>query len=121
MFSPLLKDNKCYCDGGIIKNYPLEKCINSGVNPDEILGLRRVNIQSNVNSLNETSSLLDFIMIIINNYAKRLLVLNNDITIKNEYIVESEPTTLLNMYSVLNNIEERIQLINIGINMVKPI
>ena len=119
MFSPFIKDNKCYCDGGLIKNYPLESCIQNGVNPEEIFGIRKINVKNTVNPVDDQSSLLDFIMIILNNFSKKMFVLNSDIALKNEYVVESEPTSLLNMYSVMNEIDERIKLINVGIDMVK--
>jgi predicted acylesterase/phospholipase RssA len=125
MFSPCLKDNNCYCDGGLISNYPLESCINNGIDPNEILGIRRTNKKHGTNPLLLTlsSSLLDYIMVIItviiNNYSKKMLVLNNACNIKKEYVVESEQTTLVTMYSVLNNQEERMNLINLGVDMVK--
>jgi predicted acylesterase/phospholipase RssA len=120
MFSPYLKDNKCYCDGGLISNYPLESCLNSGIDPNEILGIRRINKKQSSVTLTESSSLLDFIMVILNNYSKKMFVLNNAINIKKEYVIESEQTTLVTMYSVLTNQEERINLIKLGIDLAKP-
>jgi len=119
MFSPYLKDNKYYCDGGLIANYPLESCVNSGIDPTEILGIRRINKKQGSLTLTESSSLLDYIMVILNNYSKKMFVLNNAINIKKEYVIESEQTTLVTMYSVLNNQEERINLINLGVDTVK--
>jgi len=118
MFSPFIKENKCYCDGGVIKNYPLEACIKNVSNTDEILGIRRINKKGTINTVDEKSSLLDFIMILLNNFSKKMFVLNNDIVLKNEYVVESDPTSILTMHSVLTNVEERIQLIQDGIDMV---
>lgn len=40
IFAPLCKNNECYVDGGIVINYPLNKCIDDGHSPDEILGVR---------------------------------------------------------------------------------
>jgi predicted acylesterase/phospholipase RssA len=119
MFSPYFKDNKCYCDGGLIANYPLEYCINNGIDQNEILGIRRKNKKHETSSLSLSSSLLDYIMAIMNNYSKKMFVLNNASNIKKEYIIESDPTTLVTMYSVLNNQEERINLINLGGDIVK--
>jgi len=121
MFSPRLIDNKCYCDGGVIHNYPLSNCINNGCNINEILGIRMKVINPTTNILDEKSSLLDYLMKIINNYSKKILVLNNNnnISIKHEYFVESEAPSLYNIFSVLNDSEERIKLINKGVEIAK--
>jgi predicted acylesterase/phospholipase RssA len=118
MFSPYIREDKCYCDGGIIENYPLESCIKNGANPNEILGLRKENIKINKISLVETSSLIDFISILFNNFISKLLVLNKTTNISNEYLIYSEPMSLYSMSNVMNNMEERIKLINLGVEMV---
>jgi predicted acylesterase/phospholipase RssA len=119
MFAPYFKENNCYCDGGLIMNYPLEACIGHGANRDEILGIRRINIKSvTPTTINESSTLLDMIMIILNHYSKKVFVLNKNETIQYEYVVESEQTTLINMYSVFNNMDERIKLIELGVRLV---
>jgi len=120
MFSPYFKEDGCYCDGGVIENYSLEKCINNGANPNEILGLRKENIITNKHSMDEKTSLIDFLSILLRNYTNKLLILNKTRNIPNEYIVHSEPTSLYNMSVFLNDAEERIKLINLGIEMVKP-
>jgi predicted acylesterase/phospholipase RssA len=118
MFSPYFKEDGCYCDGGIIENYSLEKCINNGANPNEILGLRKENIIVNKNSMDEKASLIDFISILLSNFANKLLVLNKSRCIPNEYLVHSEQTSLYNMNIILSNVDERIKLINVGVEMV---
>lgn len=118
MFSPYFKEDGCYCDGGVVENYSLEKCINNGANPNEILGLRKENIIVNKNSMDEKASLIDFISILLSNFANKLLVLNKSRSIPNEYVVYSEQTSLYNMNIILSNVEERIKLINIGVEMV---
>lgn len=120
MFSPYFKGDGCYCDGGVIENYSLEKCINNGANPNEILGLRKENVIVNKNSMDEKASLIDFIGILLSNFANKLLVLNKSRCIPNEYVVYSEQTSLYNMNIILSNVEERIKLINVGVEMVKP-
>lgn len=122
MFSPRLIDNKCYCDGGVIQNYPLLNCVNNGCNINEILGIRMKLIKPTINTLDEKSSLLDYLMKIIKNYSKKILTLNNNnIGIKYEYFVESEAPSLYNIFSVLNDSEERIKLINKGVEIAKDL
>lgn len=120
IFSPLLKDDKCYCDGGFIANYPLEQCIREGVDNREILGIRRTDKSKTNNTLTHSSSLLDFIMIIINNIAKRMFSIVKPIEIPHEYIIESDPTSIYNIYSFVNSSEERVNYINNGIEIAKP-
>jgi len=118
MFSPYFKESGRYCDGGVIENYSLDKCINNGANPNEILGLRKENMTTNKNSMDETSSLIDFINTLFNIYTSKLLLLNKTINIPNEYVVYSEQTSLYSMSNLLSNMEERIKLINLGVEMV---
>jgi NTE family protein len=118
MFSPYFKEDGRYCDGGVIENYSLDKCINNGANPNEILGLRKENVKTNKNSMDETSSLMDFISILLGNYTNKLLIINKTSSIPNEYVVYSEPTSLYSMSNLLSNMEERIRLINFGVEMV---
>ena len=40
IFVPFCKGNKCYVDGGIVANYPLNFCLDQGHKKDEILGIR---------------------------------------------------------------------------------
>ena len=79
-------------------------------------------IKPTINTLDEKSSLLDYLMKIINNYSKKILTLNNNnIGIKYEYFVESEAPSLYNIFSVLNDSEERIKLINKGVEIAKDL
>ena len=40
LIKPVFINDKCFMDGGIACNYPLNFCIESGKNPDEILGFK---------------------------------------------------------------------------------
>jgi predicted acylesterase/phospholipase RssA len=117
MFAPYLKDDKCYCDGGLIENYPIDACIKTGVDCTEILGIRKIN-KTEINTTDEKSSLMDYLLIVLNNYSKKMLVLNNISKLRYEYIVESPASSLYNIHYVLNDVEERIKLINKGIELV---
>ena len=43
VFSPICEDidgeKMCYVDGGVLDNFPINKCIENGNDPDEILGI----------------------------------------------------------------------------------
>lgn len=40
IFMPIIIDNHCYIDGGVMCNYPLNQCLRDHTNKDEILGLK---------------------------------------------------------------------------------
>ena len=40
LVQPIINDNKCYIDGGVVSNYPLNHCISHGKNINEILSFK---------------------------------------------------------------------------------
>ena len=85
LFTPVCLDNKCYIDGGIVCNYALKYCVESGKKDEEILGLKN-KYDKNSSLINIDSTMLDFIMTFL---FKTLNSLNMDHiqpTIKNEVI-----------------------------------
>ena len=58
---PVCIDDKCYIDGGMICNYPLNHCIESGKNNDEILGFKN-KYDKDDSRIHSESTVLDFIM-----------------------------------------------------------
>jgi len=66
LFMPVFMNNGCYIDGGVMWNYPINYCLNEHPNEEEILGINRKdyeNIENTENSIiDETSSILDFIV-----------------------------------------------------------
>ena len=67
IFIPTIKDNKCYIDGGVIDNYPLNYCLRDHTNKDEILGIKSSYIDVSSDSLvnvqvSSESSLLEYVM-----------------------------------------------------------
>ena len=55
IMSPVFLENKCYIDGGINCNYPLNKCIEANKNVDEIVGFNN-DYNPDENSINEKTS-----------------------------------------------------------------
>jgi len=118
IFSPLLKEGNCYCDGGIILNYPLEVCIKDGKDPKEILGIRRINKEQENITLSDSSSLLDFMLVLMNKVLANIFKKSYTSEIAFEYVISSDPTTIYSIFSIVNNMEERINFMNIGIDVV---
>jgi predicted acylesterase/phospholipase RssA len=118
LVTPLCVDDKCYIDGGMSSNYPLTYCIESGKNPDEILGFKN-KYNDNKNYIHSESTLLDFLL---NFLFKTIFSLNTDNkqpTIKHELICEATFMTLDNLRTALSNIDVRKDLLQNGIETAK--
>jgi NTE family protein len=69
VFIPLYVSTDIYIDGGIKMNYPLNKCLQDGNIPEEILGINRVDVNPLTDKqLYRTDNLFDYICKIIYNY-----------------------------------------------------
>lgn len=71
IFMPTIIDNKCYVDGGVMCNYPLNQCLRDHTNQDEILGIKssynkETDSFKNVDVTQETSLLEYVICLTIN-------------------------------------------------------
>jgi len=113
LLSPVCMDDKCYIDGGMSSNYPLVYCIESGKNPDEILGFKNKYID-NKNYINPESKLLDFLLNFLFKAIFSLSTDNNQPSIKNELICNADFITLNVLRTALSNIEVRKELFNNG-------
>ena len=60
LVAPVCIDNKCYIDGGIVCNYPLNKCLEL-YNQDEILGIKNQYDKNDSNRVDSNSTMLDFL------------------------------------------------------------
>lgn len=64
-FKPICLDDACYIDGGLLNNFPLNDCIKQNkCDKDEILAFKNIFITNDIN-INEKSSMVDFINVII--------------------------------------------------------
>lgn len=118
IFSPLFKDNSCYCDGAFFTNYPLNECIHNGAKPEEIIGLNCVFKNQNVDLVNSESSLFDYIMTII----KKLISTKTPIMlhkIAHEFCINISSISIYDIVNTTSNLDERIRLIQHGIDCVK--
>jgi len=111
--TPVCIDNKCYIDGGIICNYPLNYCVESGKNKNEILGFKNKYEDTNTR-INSESTLLDFIMTFLYNiiYSFSRGIVQPSIT--NEVICKTKYITIEYLKNSLSNVEIRQNLFTIG-------
>jgi predicted acylesterase/phospholipase RssA len=116
LIKPVFINDKCFMDGGIACNYPLNFCIESGKNPDEILGFKS-KYANNEKFVDENSSLLDYLL---NFLFKAIFNMNNyylQPIIKNEIIFDVNYLNLDCLQSVLSSIENRKELFEKGKNI----
>jgi predicted patatin/cPLA2 family phospholipase len=114
LISPVCIDNQCFIDGGIICNYPLNYCIQSGKKEENMLGFK--NKYDNDNScVNSESNLLDFLLIFLFKAIFSLSTTNIQPSVKYEVICNANYLNINNLRTTLSNIEIRKDLFNNGI------
>lgn len=121
IFSPILKNDSCYCDGGLILNYPLEKCLENGANKDEIIGIKMIIDDIYNLKINEKSSIFDYVFFIIIKILEKKILVYENTKIKYEIFVKSPQVSIYTCYKILSSQEERIKLIEYGKECCKDI
>jgi predicted acylesterase/phospholipase RssA len=113
LLTPVCIDNKCFMDGGIACNYPLNFCIDSGKKVDEIVGFKN-KYSENKNTINSESTLLDYLLIFL--FKSAFSANNNYIqpTIKNEVDCDASYLTLEFLKKSLSSVEVRRELFEKG-------
>jgi predicted acylesterase/phospholipase RssA len=120
IFMPTIIDGKCYVDGGVMCNYPLNQCLRDHTNKDEILGIKssynkETDNFKNVTVTSETSLLEYVICLTINsmNFIRNTVVLENiDNTVK--CYVSENPLTLDFIQKSIQSAELRREWIKMG-------
>jgi predicted acylesterase/phospholipase RssA len=147
IMSPVFIENKCYIDGGINCNYPLNKCIEANKNVDEIVGFNNdynsddntsvENIQSeniisentisentisektNENIINENSTILDFILGLFFKIIRSMQTDTKQSKIQNEIVYKADLISVNILKNTLYSSETRQKLLQIGIDAAK--
>jgi predicted acylesterase/phospholipase RssA len=122
VITPRCVGDKCYVDGGVVSNYPLNYCIQnnkiSDENLREILGVRNnyeSNENSNTNIVNNESTILDYITIFINKLVMNVDTEPKQIKIHNEIIYKTQHINFAFLKSTISSSEEREKLLKDGI------
>ena len=120
IFMPTIIDDKCYIDGGVMCNFPINKCLQDRTNKDEILGIRVVYDGEtegfkNINIKNESSLLEYVICLTINsmNFIRDTVKLESINNIVKCCILEN-PLTLSFIQESISNQELRRKLLHLG-------
>lgn len=123
LFKPLVVNKKTYMDGGLFLNYPVKACLEKmNAKADQILGFRKIIINDySDRDINESSNMIDYIMVVIKSIVNHVNqdLHENDSEIENELLFYMEHFDLTSLKYFLESQENRMELINIGINKAK--
>jgi predicted acylesterase/phospholipase RssA len=113
LVTPVCIDDKCYIDGGMSSNYPLNFCIASGKTLDEILGFKN-KYSEDKDNINTESTLLDFLL----SFLFKAVFSNNTESIqpqiKNEVTCDAQCLSFNVLRNALSDIEVRRNLFKNG-------
>jgi len=118
VFTPFFYENKTYCDGGFLSNYPLKQCIDNGADPSEILGMYRLQEPGNESSITQESNIMDYLITIMNNTIEKIIIYPNREVIGIECSLPSSMSFDI-ANGILNSDEERKRLIDLGGSFVE--
>jgi predicted acylesterase/phospholipase RssA len=118
LVTPVCVDNKCYIDGGMACNYPLNYCIESGKKPDEILGFKNKYSDEKEN-INSDSTILDFLLSFLFKAVFSVNTDRNQQQIKNEVTCDVHYLSFDVLKNTLSNIEVRRDLFKNGTETAK--
>ena len=113
LVTPVCLDDKCYIDGGMSCNYPLNFCITSGKIPDEILGFKN-KYSDEKDNINTESTMLDFLLSFLFKAVFSISTDHNQSEIKNEVICDVQYLTFDILKNALSDIEVRRKLFKNG-------
>ena len=116
LFQPIIRDNCCYIDGGILSNYPLNACLqDTQCRDDEVLGLR--NQWNNPNeSINDHSSLVEYLRFINLQLVRMVNRIPADRCIPNEVVCHVKPgITPAEWFSIMSDADQRLAWIADGV------
>ena len=118
LFTPVFIEDKCYIDGGVVSNYPLKYCIDTGHKNEEILGFKNI-CNNNPNKITMDSSLLDYIFVFLFKMIRNMRIDDNQHELINEIICFTEAYSISNIRDVLSSTDARKKLYDSGIECAR--
>ena len=115
LISPVCIDDKCYVDGGVICNYPINQCILRAENIEEIFGLRNEYIQGQNECVKPESTILEYVMNFISKLVNNVSLREKEQVVPNELVYEADFMNLSNIQLALSSKEIRQALVDSGI------
>jgi|694.fasta_scaffold10112_14 predicted acylesterase/phospholipase RssA len=118
LFSPFLtEEGDCYIDGGILNNYPVIHCQNAIEDHDTIFGIIKTNFEKQ--KVESKSTLFDYLLYFISKIINNIEKGQEYIPLKNELQIMADATNLYDVYMTSSSMDERIKLIDYGVEAWK--
>lgn len=119
--APFCIENKCYLDGGIKSNYPLDKCFehDPNINSDEILAFRNLYTEEEKTDdkskqINEESTIMDYLHLFLRKLMKTINTESKQKSIKYEVKYQAQRITMDYLQQALSSQEMRRDLLQTG-------
>ena len=124
IFQPICNNDKCYIDGGLLNNFPLNDCINKyKCNEEETLSFKvKWILEENISKsiINDESNIIDFLISLLQQMKNKIDTIEKTVEIKNTIICKITYSNDFSIWSkALNDENFRKELINIGIEESK--
>ena len=114
LFSPVCIDDKCYVDGGIVTNYPLDNCLREYPNVDEILAFKNKYCDIEKKNITDDSNMFELIISFIGKMVVSLSTESKQTTIKNQIEHLTQYMTIDYITRTLESEQYRKQLFDNG-------
>ena len=118
LVAPVCIDNKCYIDGGIVCNYPLNKCLEL-YNQDEILGIKNQYDKNDSNRVDSNSTMLDFLMSFVFKMIQNMDTGDKQTSIKNQITCKADFLSIDYLKTALYSMDVRKELFDSGTEFAK--
>jgi NTE family protein len=128
IFTPLMREQKCYMDGALLLNYPIQKCIDHCMEMDlpldEILGIALGIIndeEENKIIIREQSNIFDVFNVVISRFMMNNHLFSSDKIqrVPYEIFFVSQIITLEYSLNILYSKQQREELVNRGIKCIQ--
>ncbi len=120
LIQPVIYEDKCLIDGGVIMNYPVKPCLEqTKCSEDEILGIKTVSLYNTNPIINKNSTLLDLTYSFLYHIKNNLQDNDNDKYKINNINLPFEGIKISSLREVVCSKESRIQLIMKGKKIAK--
>jgi predicted acylesterase/phospholipase RssA len=118
LITPVCIDDKCYMDGGIVSNYPLKQCLESGKVETEVLGFKN-QYDIHASRVHSESNLLDYLFCLLYKIVHNMNTANIQPKIKYEIVCPTETMNIENCKNTVRSAEVRSKLLQNGIEYGK--
>lgn len=115
---PIITDNKCYIDGGLFDNYPINECLkNEKCTEDQVLGIRNRWTQDDI-SITDNMNLFQYLQVSLQKIVKHVQKDNIPKSIRYEVkcLCDENISEISNWIVYMTDREKRLELIKSGKN-----